>query len=94
MFMPTVTVSSQHKLQRLIDQVERHQLHQGADVSGPREWLIKWLLTPQDDLSGRKPAYFLDHEDFDLLLVGILIKERTTRAWFPTLLRVTTTIGK
>ena len=74
-------VGSPHKLQRLIDQVERHQLHKGADVHGSQEWLLKWLSTPRFDLNGRKPAHFLDHEDFDLILVGILIKERTSQAW-------------
>lgn len=70
-----------HKLQRLIDQVERHQLHRSANVSSPREWLIRWLSTPQEALNGRKPAYFLDHEDFDLILVGLLIKLQTAHEW-------------
>jgi len=72
---------AQLKLQRLVDQVERCQLHLGTEVSGPREWLIKWLSTPLDDLDGRKPSHFLDHEDFDLILVGLLIRKQTKHAW-------------
>jgi hypothetical protein len=51
------------------------------NVDTDREWLIKWLSTPKDDLNGRKPAQFLGHEDFDLVLVGILIKDQTANAW-------------
>ena len=81
MLTPTETVNQHDKLQRLIDQVERHQLHKRASTCNPRDWLIKWLATPKDDLNGRKPAHFLGHEDFDLVLVGILIKEQTAHAW-------------
>lgn len=77
----TEPLEPQDKLQRLIEQVERHQLHKRSHTCSPREWLIKWLSTPKDDLNGRKPAHFLGHEDFDLVLVGILIKEQTADAW-------------
>jgi hypothetical protein len=60
------------QLKRLLDQVERRQLHQGTCYESPRDWLVNWLATPFDDLNGRKPASFLDNEDFDLILVGLL----------------------
>lgn len=81
MLMLAEPTNPQDKLQRLIEQVERHQLHKRSSICSPREWLIKWLSTPKDDLNGRKPAHFLGHEDFDLVLVGILIKEQTAHAW-------------
>jgi hypothetical protein len=72
---------AQLKLQRLVNQVERSQLHGGTEAISAREWLIKWLATPQEALDGRKPALFLDHEDFDLILVGLLIRGQTRQAW-------------
>jgi hypothetical protein len=72
---------SPQQLQRLIDQVERLGLHRAMEALSPREWLIRWLATPQDELNGRKPASFLEHEDFDLILVGLLIRARTAQAW-------------
>jgi predicted nucleotidyltransferase len=82
MLPQTVPHSPQDKLQRLVAHIERHQLHVRDCVCSPREWLIKWLATARDDLNGRKPAYFLGHEDFDLVLVGILLKEQTAQAWY------------
>lgn len=74
-------MDSTPQLRRLIEQVERLELHAHEVAMSPREWLVRWLATPQDALDGRKPAWFLAHEDFDLILVGLLMMARTERAW-------------
>lgn len=50
MLMSTEPIEPEMKLQRLIEQVERHQLHKQTNTGSPREWLVKWLATPKDDL--------------------------------------------
>lgn len=71
------------KLQRLVEQVEARQLH--VQTAGPRlspsAWLARWLSTPFDDLDGRQPAYFLPYADYDLILIGLLIKLQTSLIW-------------
>lgn len=75
------TNCEQDKLQRLVDHVERRQLHRAGRSSCPRAWLVQWLATPREDLNWLKPATFLAHEDFDLILVGLLIRSQTSREW-------------
>lgn len=71
----------QDKLQRLVDQVEQRQFHREERMSSARAWLVQWLSTPQADLNGRKHASFLEHDDFDLILLGLLVKRQTSREW-------------
>jgi hypothetical protein len=66
------TLDQSPQLKRLLEQVERRQLHRGSRFATPREWLVNWLATPFDDLNGRKPASYLEDENFDLILVGLL----------------------
>ncbi len=79
MLQPIQQPGTSPKLQRLIDQVERLQLHVACDLASPRAWLVEWLGTPQEELNGQRPSRFLLHEDFDLILVGMLIKARTAQ---------------
>lgn len=81
--MNTRTDRAEHspEIQRLVDQVERRQLHKGSAFSDPRAWLINWLTTPDEDLNGRRPSYFLQDADWDLILVGLLIRKQTRSAW-------------
>lgn len=77
----TDRVEQSPEIQRLVDQVERRQLHKGSAFSDPRAWLINWLSTPDEDLNGRRPSYFLQDADWDLILVGLLIRKQTRSAW-------------
>jgi hypothetical protein len=72
------------QLLRLIEQVERRQLHRGSGFDDPRAWLVHWLGTPDADLNGRKPISFIEEADWDLILVGLLIRKRTRQAWHDT----------
>lgn len=63
-----------HPLERLVEQVQLRHLHEGSAFSDPRQWLIDWLSRPADYLSGRRPADFLMHEDWDLLILSLLMQ--------------------
>lgn len=63
-----------HPLERLVEQAQLRHLHQGSAIADPRQWLVDWLSRPADYLSGRRPADFLMHEDWDLLILSLLMQ--------------------
>jgi hypothetical protein len=65
-----------HPLERLVEQVQLRRLHEGSAFSDPREWLIDWLSHPAEYLSGQRPADFLMDEDWDLLILSLLMQLR------------------
>ncbi len=83
MGLPADYLETYPKLQRLLEQVEARQLHMQGHGLGqsPGAWLAQWLSTPFDDLNGRQPSHFLAYADYDLILIGLLIKLQSSMAW-------------
>lgn len=87
MGLPADYLETYPKLQRLLEQVEARQLHARGPAHGrgqgqsPGAWLAQWLTTPFDDLDGRQPSHFLAYADYDLILIGLLIKLQSSMVW-------------
>lgn len=79
MGLPADYLETYPKLTRLLEQIEARQLHRQGQ--SPRAWLAQWLSTPFDDLNGRQPSHFLPCADYDLILIGLLIKLQSSLAW-------------
>lgn len=58
---------------RLLAVVEGRNLH--PLWQAPLAWLHEWMDTPRPDLNGRCPSSFTSEEDWDLILVGLLLRE-------------------
>lgn len=83
MGLPADYLETYPKLHRLLEQVEARQLHVQVHepAQSPGAWLAQWLSTPLDDLNGRQPSHFLAYADYDLILIGLLIKRQSSLAW-------------
>lgn len=81
MGLPADYLETYPKLNRLLEQVEARQLHAQGQGQSPAAWLAKWLSTPFDDLNGRQPSHFLAYADYDLILIGLLIKLQSSLVW-------------
>lgn len=65
-----------HALARLVQQVQLRHLHMGSAFSDPAQWFLDWLSRPADYLSGQRPADFLRDDDWELIILSLLMQHR------------------